>query len=347
MGPVTPLLALAEAWQKKPETRIIFVGTPDGPEREVVEKSGFIFLTLPKAKIPRYLSSEWLFFPGNFLKAFFAAIKIIIKNKKGPALIVSAGGYTAVPMIFAGWFLRIKSWIHQQDVAPLLSNKITAPLAKLITVAWESSLKDFSSQKTKLIGNPIRQGFLLAKKETAQQIFSLNVNQPTVLVLGGGTGSAWLNERLAEIGSELAVEANVIHITGKNKMIEELKNFGPAYQVFELLNENMPLAFAAADLVVCRAGMGTITELAATSKPAVVIPLPNSPQEINAEILEQAQAALVAKQEETNGDKLLFIIRFLLSDEARRRDMAQAISSVLKTKVAEEMVVLGENIFED
>ena len=344
MGPVTPLLALAEVWQKKSETKIVFVGTPNGPEREVVEKAGFVFLSLPKAKIPRYLSNEWLTFPWNFLKAFFAAIKIIFKNKKGKWLIVSAGGNTAVPMIFAGRLLSVRSWIHQQDVVPLLSNKVTAPIASLITVAWEDSLKDFPSQKTKLVGNPIRQEFLLAKKETAQKYFSLNTGKPTVLILGGGTGSAWLNEGLAKIGNYLVEIANVIHVTGKNKTIEELKDFGSDYHSFELLNEDMPLAFAAADLVICRAGMGTITELAATHKPAIVIPLPNSPQEDNAAILEDSQASIVIKQSETDAAKLLFIIRYLLADESRRHCLGEILPYLLKTNVAEEMVAMGEGV---
>lgn len=347
LGPVTPLLALAETWLKvNPEAKLIFVGTPDGPEKDLVEKAGLVFLSLPKAKLPRYLSREWLTFPLVFLSAFFRAGKILFKHKHGKELIVSAGGYTAVPMILAGWLLGFRSWIHQQDVCPLLSNKITAPFASLITVAWKESLSDFPPAKTKLVGNPIRSSFLSANRVTAQDFFSLDKNKPTVLVIGGGTGSAWLNKTLAEIGGELVKDANIIHLTGKNKMIEELKNFGSDYHVFGLLTKEMSLAFAVADLIICRAGMGTITELAATRKPAIIIPLPNSPQENNAAILEQHQSAIVVNQNETNSDKLLFIIHFLLSDEPRRRMIGENIFNLLKTGVAKEMVEMGGGLID-
>ncbi|MFH1253569.1 MAG: UDP-N-acetylglucosamine--N-acetylmuramyl-(pentapeptide) pyrophosphoryl-undecaprenol N-acetylglucosamine transferase [Candidatus Uhrbacteria bacterium] len=345
LGPVTPLLALAEAWQKKiPEAKLFFVGTPDGPERILVAKAGLTFIALPKAKLPRYWSSEWLTFPWVFLKAFLKAGSLLLRANRKQTLIVSAGGYTAVPMILAGWFLGVRSWLHQQDRPLLLSNKVTAPFVSLITVAWPESLKDFPTTKTKLIGNPIRSAFLSADREAAIEYFSLNKNKPTVLVVGGGTGSQWLNERLVEIGKDLVEEANIIHLTGKNKMIEELKNFEVDYHAFELLNEEMPLALAAADLVVCRAGMGTITELAATHKPAIVVPLPNSPQEDNAEILEKNQAAIIVDQTKTTAENLFFIIRFLLADEARRRLMGEAMAGVLRTDVAEEMVEMGQGV---
>lgn len=340
LGPVTPLLAIHEVWCKDPTVSFVFVGTPNGPERKLVEEQGMTFVSLPEAKFPRYPSLEWIKLPFRFFRAFFKASKILIKEK--PALIVSAGGYTAVPLIIIGWFMGVPSWIHQQDVLPLLSNRLTMPFAKLITVAWPESLKFFPKNKTKLIGNPVRASFLTTSKETAIKYFGLDSMKQTIFVLGGGTGSTWINEQLTEIGCELVKEFNVIHVTGKNKMIEELKNFGINYRTFELLTKEMPLAFAAADLVICRAGMGTITELAATNKPAIIIPLPNSPQEANAAVLEKSEAAIIAEQAKNNAASLLFIIRFLLADQPRRRLISETISAILKTNIAEEMVKEGE-----
>lgn len=337
LGPVTPLLAIIEAWQSKdPSAGFVFVGTPRGPERILVERSGIEFHCLPEAKLPRYLSWEWLLLPFRLLAAFYIAWLILRKEK--PALIVSAGGYTSVPLIIIGWFSGIPSWVHQQDVRPLLSNRIIAPLASVMTVAWEKSLEDFP--KGKLVGNPVRSAFLRAEKMEAVKHFNLNEDKPTVLVLGGGTGSLWLNERLLEITNELLKRANLIHLTGKGKMVGD--QTAENYHAFDFLSEEMPLAFAAADLVVCRAGMATITELAATKKTAVVVPLPNSPQEDNAAALRGA--AVVLAQAETNSMDLLGEIIRLLDDASGRAALGEKLGKLLKTDVAGEMVAIGEKI---
>ncbi|HBR80138.1 MAG: UDP-diphospho-muramoylpentapeptide beta-N- acetylglucosaminyltransferase [Candidatus Uhrbacteria bacterium GW2011_GWE2_45_35] len=335
LGPVTPLLAIIEAWRKTDASaEFVFVGTPHGPERELMVKEEIVFHCLPVAKFPRYPSLEWIYLPFRLVAALYTAWLVLKKEK--PLLIVSAGGYTSVPLVIIGWFLSIPSLVHQQDVYPLLSNKIAAPFASAVTVAWEKSLKDFP--KGKLIGNPVRSAFLRVEKSEAIKHFGLNENKPTVLILGGGTGSIWLNKTVSEISDELLLRANVIHLTGKGKMVKSRSVDG--YRAFELLTDEMPSAFAAADLVVCRAGMATITELAATKKAAVVIPLPNSPQEDNAAVVKAA--GVVLYQAEIDSKKLLSIIVGLLDDQTRREDLGKKIAEVLRTNVAGEMVELAE-----
>jgi len=337
LGPVTPLLAIIEAWREKNSSvEFVFVGTPHGPERELMVKERIRFHCLPVAKFPRYPSLEWLTLPFRLVAAFYAAWLILQKEK--PALIVSAGGYTLVPLVIIGWLLRIPSLVHQQDVRPLLSNKLAAPFASVITVAWETLLVDFP--KAKLIGNPVRSSFLRAEKGEAIRHFGLNENKPTVLVLGGGTGSLWLNQNVAALTDELLVSANLIHLTGKGKMIENKS--ANSYRAFEFLTDEMPLAFAAADLVVCRAGMATITELAATKKAAIVIPLPNSPQEDNA--LALIGAAVILNQAETASSDLLKEISRLLGDAPARIELGEKLGKLLKTDVACEMVEVGEKL---
>lgn len=337
LGPVTPLLAIIEEWRRKDSSaRFVFVGTPHGPERELMAREHIEFHCLPMAKFPRYPSLEWLTLPFRLVAALYAAWRILKKEK--PALIVSAGGYTSVPLIIIGWFQKIPSLVHQQDIRPLLSNKIIAPFASVITVAWNKSLSGFS--KGKLLGNPVRLSFLQTSREEALKHFGLNENKPTILFLGGGTGSLWLNKCVSEIIDELLARANVIHLTGKGKMVEK-KSVGD-YHVFELLTDEMPLAFAAADLVVCRAGMATITELAATKKAAIIVPLPNSPQEDNAAVLDGA--VVVLKQAETAPADLLKEIFRLLDNPSVRVELGENLSKLLKTEVAGEMMEIGQTL---
>lgn len=336
LGPVTPLLAIIEAWRaREPRADFVFVSTPRGPERALLEKEGFEFHCLPEAKLPRYLSFDWVFLPFRLVVAFYIAWLILRKEK--PALIVSAGGYTSVPLVIVGWLQRIPSLIHQQDVCPLLSNKLAAPFASMITVAWEKSLKNFSRNKTRLVGNPVRSAFLRADKAEAIRFFGLDENKSVVLVLGGGTGSFWLNKTVSEITDDLLSRANVIHLTGKGKMVDVRKV--DDYHAFEFLTDEMPLAFAAADLVVCRAGMATITELAATKKTAIIIPLPNSPQEDNAAALRRA--AVVLTQAKTTPADLLKEINQLLDDAPVRAALGENLSKLLRTDVAGEMVEMA------
>jgi UDP-N-acetylglucosamine--N-acetylmuramyl-(pentapeptide) pyrophosphoryl-undecaprenol N-acetylglucosamine transferase len=270
------------------------------------------------------------------LVAFYAAWLIL--KKEEPDLIVSAGGYTAVPMIICGWWQRIPALIHQQDARPLLSNKLSAPFAAVVTLAWPNLRKNFP--KGHLLGNPVRSAFLRAKKDEGLKHFSLNENKPTVLVLGGGSGSLWLNRTVAEIIDQLLLQANLIHLTGKGKGIE---GKGAAdFRSFEFLTKEMPLAFAAADLVVCRAGMATITELAATKKAAIIVPLPNSPQEDNAAAINGA--AVLLKQNQTTPAFLLEEIVRLLGDPRRRSEMGEALNKLLKTEVADDLVIIGQKI---
>ena len=157
-------------------------------------------------------------------------------------------------------------------------------------------------------------------------------------VTGGGGGSAWLNGMMEIVGGDLAAFANVIHITGPGKMTDRLGSFGQNYVAVELLTNDMREAVAAADAVVCRAGMGTITELAARRKPAVVIPLPRSPQEANARALEEVGAAVVLRQGAVTPQELFEAIRGILVRDDRRDALSAAMNSVLRTDVASEIV---------
>lgn len=336
LGPVTPLLALAEAWRvRDPGVEFVWVGTPHGPEREVVTRAGIRFLELPVARLPRYISVEGALLPLRLGQAFARAAMILQEEK--PNMVISAGGYTAVPLVIAGWFSRVPSWIHQQDVTTLLSNRLCAPFASLITVAWERSLPHFSKTKTTWIGNPVRPSVLRGSRARALAAFGL-ADRPTVLVLGGGGGASWLNKAMREIGPSLIERANVIHLTGVGKLDERLKSIGGGYVARELLVEEMSDVLVAADLVVCRAGMATITELAALQKPAILVPLPDSPQEANAAALDDAHAAVVLSQAFADAARLNQAIISLLDDGKERERLGAAIHHLLPTNVADNMV---------
>ncbi len=331
MGPVTPLLAVWEAWRANdPSVTAVWVGTSRGPERMVVEQQGISFLTLPAARAPRYFSLEWFTSPMVFFVALCKAIRILSAQK--PDLVASAGGYTAVPVVYAAKLLGVNVWVHQQDVELTKTTKLTVPFADLVTVAWERNRNDLGD-RVKLVGNPVRPSLLRGSRERAYEEFKISKLKPTVLVVGGGTGSVWINESIDEIASRLIQQANVIHLTGRNKPIESRH---PDHHVREFIDDEMADALAVADVVVCRAGLSTITELAALSKTAVMIPLPKSPQEANADMV--ADACVVLDQRQTTSQQLFDAITALLCDEPTRRDLGARMHSKLRTNIADELV---------
>lgn len=331
MGPVTPLLAMWEAWRKIDQNvEGIWVGTTRGPEREVIEAQGIPFLTLPVARLPRYPSLEWLTAPFVFLFACVKAVRILSSQKVD--LVASAGGYTAVPMVYAAKLLGVNVWVHQQDALLTKTTKLTVPFADLVTVAWERNRNELGD-RVKLVGNPVRPSLLRGSRERAYEEFKISNQKPTVLVVGGGTGSAWINNAIDEVAGALTQEANVIHLTGRGKGIESRH---PDHHVREFVDHEMADALAVADVVVCRAGLSTITELAAFSKAAIIVPLPKSAQEANADMV--ADASVVLAQRHTSPQQLLEAIHALLGDEPRRRELGAKMHGKLRTNSADELV---------
>ena len=290
LGPVIPLLAVWEEIKKNSPVEIeaIWIGTTNGPERRIVEKAGIKFIALGAPKFRRYFTLKNLFVPFRLVWSFFKAFKLL--GKIHPKVIVSAGGYTSIPVHYAGWLLRISSFVHQQDVGVSLTNKLIAPLASSISCAFESSCKEFK-KKTICIGNPVAENILRGSKERAKEIFELEDGVPVVLILGGGTGAKEINNAVWNGLPELVQFCQVIHGTGAGKC-RQMKT--QRYHQYPFIShEDLAHAYAATDLVVVRAGMGTITEITALSKPAILVPILNSDQEKNAEVFEKAGAVVV------------------------------------------------------
>ncbi len=344
LGPVTPLLAVAEAWrQKDPAVKFFWVGTPQGPEHTVVERAGIPFRSLPVARFTRYPSMEWVWLPWRFFSALVAAWRLL--REVHPSLVASAGGYTAVPIIFVAKFLRIPCWVHQQDVEVILSNRLTAPFADLVTAAWDASLPHLPAGSMRL-GNPVRPSVLGEDRRHAHERLGLDAPRPTVLVLGGGGGSAWINQAVETLEARLLETTNLIHVVGSSQTHARRETRDRHHLVAKLLTDEMPAALAAADVVLCRAGMGTITELAALSKAAIVVPLPKSPQEANARELERRGAAIVLQQETSSGEDIFGKLTALLQDEERRRELGERVRELLPTRIAHDLVERLEKLVE-
>lgn len=339
-GPVAPLLAMAEEIRKKyPAATFLFIGTKRGlPEKEMVKDYNLEYKSVMAGKLRRYLSWQ------NFLDiirvkiGFFQSIAILKKFK--PDLIIGAGGYVSVPVILAGWFLKIPAFIHQQDILPTLSNKILALFAKKIFVSFEPSLKNFPKSKTILVGHPVRQMFFQGDKERIKNLFNLEPNKPVLVILGGGTGAVSLNRLIWENLKKLTPFCQIIHLTGRGKA--ELSNLSleikHGYWAVEFLTKEMPDLFAMADLVITRAGINVLAELAVLAKPTIIVPIPDSHQVANARYFGEKNAALVLNQKELTGDKLIYEIKKLIENKEEQNKLSKNIKEIIPQGVVKKII---------
>jgi len=339
-GPVTPVLAVALEIQKlHPKTEFLFVGTSKGPEKQMVSDAQIKFVSIPAARLRRFISLKNLFAPFILSYSFFRALSIIRKFK--PDVIFSAGSFVQVPVCWAARIKKIPFVIHQQDARIGLANKLVAPFAAEITTAFEDTAKDFYSSSGLLehklrpaaewVGNPVR--FDLTKsKVDAYKFFNLNKDLPILLVLGGATGALQINKMLEKILPELVQSNQVVHQTGKGKQI----NFThPNYHAYELISfAEYSAILKLAHIVIARAGLSTISELSALGKISIVIPMPKTHQEDNAKILEVAHAAVVLMGNDANAENLSKVINSLKFNPKRTQSLSENISRLMPSDSA-------------
>ena len=337
-GSVTPLLAVVEEFNhpsplyKGGKYEFLWLGTKDGPERVMVERAGIKFKTIAGGKWRRYFSLKNLADIFKIKLGFWQALWLMLKWR--PNLVMSAGSFISVPVIWAAWLLGVPILIHQQDVRPGLANKLMAPFAKTVTVAFEKSLADYG-QKAFWTGNPIRQSMKLAIRDSRFAThFNIQKNLPVVLVVGGGTGAEAINKLVLEGLNDLTQFCQVIHVFGKEKGIRiGIIN----YFAFEFLDaERMAEALKLADLVVTRAGLGFLTELSYLGKPSIIIPLPDSHQGENAQMFKDA--GLVFAQKDLTPEKFTGAIKNLVADKELQKELGEKMGGVMKAGANEAMV---------
>ena len=330
LGSVSPLLAIYDVLKEEKIYSFLWVGTSSGPEKNVIKKEGIKFIEMKGGKLRRYFSLLNFFDIFKIISDFFKSVSLIKKEK--PDLIISAGSFVSVPLVWAAFLFRVNILIHQLDFRPGLANKLMAPFAKKITVSFKKSLKDYG-KKAYFTGIPLRRNFLNNyQKENLKEELNLNINLPLVLVVGGGTGAEKINEMIFEIAPTLIKKTNIIHVCGKNKIKKVSRELEENYHQYEFLNPNLMAEYLKkADLVISRAGLGFLSELAYLKKASIIIPLPNSHQEDNVQVLIERQAALVFYEKNLSTFILSQEIEELLNNKEKRMRLGENIKESIKS----------------
>ena len=341
-GSVVPVLAIYDELKKSsPDINfeVQWIGTAEGPEKILMEREKIPFKAIKWGKLRRYWSWQNLIDPFFIKYGFYQSLFFLIKWR--PDVVITAGSFVSVPVIWAAWVLRIPILIHQLDMRPGLANKIMSKFATVITVTFEKSLKDYG-RKAVLTGNPVRGiiGNLAMPKKEAIEKLGFNNFKPIILILGGGTGSDFINKMVLDNLSELIKKFQIVHITGKDRMNTADKNFDlPNYKSFEFLDTTgMLKSFTAADLVISRCGIGILTELSYLGKPSILIPIPDSHQEDNAQVFADKKGAIVLSQKNINAGIFMENILNIFGNQELREELSKNIQGIIKTNAGGKIV---------
>lgn len=333
-GHVYPGLAVADYLQGK-GIPLLWLGTSMGLEAKVVPARGYQLLTINISGLRGKGIFKWLFAPVAILAAIMQSI-FIFKQKK-PAAVLGMGGFVSGPGGIAAWLLRIPLCIHEQNAIAGLTNRMLAPFAHTVMAAFPGSFS--SSVNTRVTGNPVRDQILNLRKKT-----SLDKSPIKLLILGGSLGARALNEIIPETLAILpgSVKYEIKHQTGEKLFTEtELlyRTLNVTAELFPFI-DNMADAYSWADVVICRAGASTISELAAVGIASILVPFPfavDDHQTANAKYLSDFNAALLCQQSELTKEKLAEWICEFYKSRDRLQAMADAARSQSKPLATQQI----------
>ncbi len=330
-GSVSPLLGLYETLVKtqyRDEFEFLWLGGTSGPEKEMVLALNIPYKVIMNGKLRRYFSWKNFSDIARIAAGFFQSLDIIFFNR--PDLIIAAGSFISVPLAWAGWVCRVPIIVHQQDVRPGLANLLMAPFARVVTKALDVQFANFDAKAVQT-GNPLRAEILnsVFDQQKFKHIFGLKSNRPVLLFIGGGTGALVLNQLVENNIDKLLEKYQVIHIAGKNKSsVGILPRQG--YYKYEFLDAKQLSAFyRIADVIITRCGLGTLSEIAYLGKPAILVPLPDSHQEDNAEFFYRQKAAIVLDQKDISSEGLFKALEIIIGNELKRNELSANIKKIM------------------
>ena len=342
-GHINPAIALAQRIaQENPEAEFLFVGAERGLEKDLVPKAGYAFRTVHISSFHRSFKLKEirhnLISVYNLLRAPGEARAIL--REFHPDVVIGTGGYASYPVVKEAAKAGIPTLVHESNMVPGLTTEMLEPHADRIMVGFEACRRHYKHpEKVIVTGTPIRSDFFELTKTEAKAKLGVNDGRPLIVSFWGSLGASGMNRQMADF---LMLETEKepfhhIHAAGKNgyPMVQELlREKGVELPASLDLREyiyDMACVCRAADLVICRAGASTISELTALGVPALMVPSPyvtNNHQEKNARTLEEAGGAAVLLEKDSSGQVLFQTACSILRDEAKRTQMEKAMASL-------------------
>jgi UDP-N-acetylglucosamine--N-acetylmuramyl-(pentapeptide) pyrophosphoryl-undecaprenol N-acetylglucosamine transferase len=343
-GHIFPALAIADEIKNQlPNAEILFVGAEGKMEMQKVPEAGYKIFGLPIAGIQRSLTLKNLTFPFKLLNSLKQAKKIV-KNFR-PDAVIGVGGYASGPTLRAASNLGIPCLLQEQNSYAGLTNKWLKQKVKQICVAYDGMERYFPKHKLNITGNPVRKNLLeLPEKSKAQKSFDLEAGLPTILVLGGSLGARTINESIVQNLDTLNSEnCQMIWQTGKlyhqEMLVRSEETEHQHLKIVEFI-KNMDEAYAAADIIISRAGALSVSELQIVGKPVIFVPSPNvaeDHQTKNALALVNKDAAVLVKDTDAIKNLLTTAYQLLKNDE-KQKLLSSNIKKMAKPEATENIV---------
>ncbi len=304
-GHVTPNLALLPLLKKR-GFDISYVGSYDGIEKKLVEEANVPYHGISSGKLRRYFDLKNFTDPFRVIKGYGEAKKLMKTEK--PDIVFSKGGFVTVPVVIAAHKYKIPVILHESDMTPGLANRICNPYATKVCCNFPETFNHLPKDKGVLTGQPIRSELFSGNKEACLKFTGLSGAKPILLVTGGSLGSVAVNKAVRSILPKLLENFDIIHLCGKNNVDTSLTNV-KGYVQYDYIKDELKDMFAAADVIISRAGANTICELLALKKPNILIPLPASQsrgdQLLNAASFERQGFSKVLDEEKLTDELLL------------------------------------------
>lgn len=346
-GHIYPALTIADTIKKlRPEAEIRFVGTQHGLEKDLVPRAGYPIDFIDVQGFRRHFSLDTLKSIYKLCTGLAEAGKLL--NEYKPDLVIGTGGYVCGPIVFLAALKGIPACVQEQNALPGVTNKILARFVNRIFLGYSEADKYFKGKAKKIFtGNPIRAEVMQSTRTEGIKAFGLDPDKETVLIAGGSLGAASVNQAALQLEKNLSGrdDVQVLHATGKNnyedyqRQVEELGGFKGNIHIKPYLYD-MPLALAAADIAVFRAGAIGLAELTAKGIPSILVPFPyatGNHQEFNARALEAVGAAQVILDKNLTGDLLEEKIEHLLLHKEVLQKMQNAAQKAGRPKAAQEI----------
>jgi len=347
-GHIYPAITIIRAIQKEDEScEVLFIGTQDGLESDIIPKEGFDFRTIDVRGFERKLSMRNLHTVIKAIGSVWQSMQII-RNFK-PDVVIGTGGYVCGPVLMAASMMNIPTMIQEQNVIPGITNKILSRFVDKIAVGYGEAITYFPHKdKIFVSGNPIRPEVLSATREEGIAALDLDPTKRTILISGGSRGAHSINQAMVQVHQQFAGSRDIqlLHVTGQNEYNSIVGNLKQCCIDTTMAGNiiikpylyNMPQALAVADIAVFRAGAIGLAELTARGIPSILIPYPyaaENHQEFNAKVMEQQGAAVVIRDKDLNGVRLIEVINELVNSSQRLDDMATASKKIGCANAAE------------
>lgn len=348
-GHIYPAIAIADELKSRNKaTEILFVGAEDRMEMQKVPEAGYPIKGLKISGLQRKVSLENLKLPWKLFLSFRKCRKII--NEFQPDVVIGTGGYASAPLVRVASKMNILCVIQEQNSYAGITNKLLSKRVNKICVAFENMERFFPASKVVLTGNPVRQNITQTsiRQDLARKEMGLNPDRKTLLVLGGSLGARKINQLIAsnlELFDELDLQ--IIWQCG-SYYIEEYKQMESEKVSVKAFISDMPMAYAAADVIISRAGALTVAELCLVGKPSLFIPSPNvaeDHQTKNAQAIVNHEAAMLIKESELETTFVNRFINLMQSDEMQKR-FATNIKKLAKPNATKTIVDIVEKIIE-